>query len=108
MSAAKISSRSEVMRPLLTSQVSLVRQQAVQAAADTARQRAFDGRLPEHEPPLTLAKSVNTALTDLMALHNDILLFGEDVAQKGGVYGVTRGLLKRFGSDRVSDTLLDE
>ena len=107
-SAAKISSRSEVMRPLLTSQVSLVRQQAVQAAADTARQRAFDGRLPEHEPPLTLAKSVNTALTDLMALHNDILLFGEDVAQKGGVYGVTRGLLKRFGSDRVSDTLLDE
>ena len=36
------------------------------------------------------------------------LLFGEDVAAKGGVYGVTRGLHQRFGAARVFDTLLDE
>ena len=36
------------------------------------------------------------------------LLFGEDVAVKGGVYGVTRGLHARFGAARVFDTLLDE
>src|SRR6185437_11686022 len=36
------------------------------------------------------------------------LVFGEDVGAKGGVYGVTRGLQKRFGSARVFDTLLDE
>jgi len=35
-------------------------------------------------------------------------VFGEDVARKGGVYGVTRGLLARFGAGRVFDTLLDE
>jgi 2-oxoisovalerate dehydrogenase E1 component len=35
-------------------------------------------------------------------------VFGEDVARKGGVYGVTRGLRKRFGGLRVFDTLLDE
>ncbi|NUR08714.1 MAG: MFS transporter, partial [Nocardioidaceae bacterium] len=35
-------------------------------------------------------------------------VFGEDVAAKGGVYGVTRGLRKRFGGQRVFDTLLDE
>ena len=35
-------------------------------------------------------------------------MFGEDVAVKGGVYGVTRGLRKRFGAARVFDTLLDE
>lgn len=37
-----------------------------------------------------------------------MLVFGEDVARKGGVYGVTRGLQKRFGPGRVFDTHLDE
>ena len=37
-----------------------------------------------------------------------MMVFGEDVAKKGGVYGVTRGLQKRFGPARVFDTLLDE
>ncbi|HEU5110409.1 MAG TPA: transketolase C-terminal domain-containing protein, partial [Micromonosporaceae bacterium] len=36
------------------------------------------------------------------------VLFGEDVAVKGGVYGVTKNLVDRFGADRVFDTLLDE
>jgi 2-oxoisovalerate dehydrogenase E1 component len=36
------------------------------------------------------------------------LVFGEDVGVKGGVYGVTRGLQKRFGAARVFDSLLDE
>jgi len=35
-------------------------------------------------------------------------VFGEDVARKGGVYGVTKGLLGAFGAARVFDTLLDE
>ena len=38
----------------------------------------------------------------------EMLVFGEDVARKGGVYGVTRGLPARFGAGRVFDTLLDE
>jgi 2-oxoisovalerate dehydrogenase E1 component len=37
-----------------------------------------------------------------------MLVFGEDVARKGGVYGVTRGLLGAFGARRVFDSLLDE
>ena len=40
--------------------------------------------------------------------HPNALVFGEDVAVKGGVYGVTRGLHARFGAARVFDTLLDE
>ena len=43
-----------------------------------------------------------------MDAHPAALLFGQDVARKGGVYGVTRGLQKRFGGFRVFDTLLDE
>ncbi len=37
-----------------------------------------------------------------------MIVFGEDVARKGGVYGVTRGLLAEFGAGRVFDSLLDE
>jgi 2-oxoisovalerate dehydrogenase E1 component len=38
----------------------------------------------------------------------ETLLFGEDVAKKGGVYHVTMGLADTFGVGRVFDTLLDE
>jgi 2-oxoisovalerate dehydrogenase E1 component len=36
------------------------------------------------------------------------LILGEDVGRKGGVYHLTADLQKRFGADRVIDTLLDE
>ncbi len=58
--------------------------------------------------PLTLALAINGALAEALARHPETLLFGEDVAAKGGVYGVTRGLHARFGAGRVFDTLLDE
>jgi 2-oxoisovalerate dehydrogenase E1 component len=58
--------------------------------------------------PVTLAKSINFALADLMLRYPNIALFGEDVARKGGVYGVTQGLQEKFGPARVFDTLLDE
>ncbi|WP_229718600.1 thiamine pyrophosphate-dependent enzyme [Nocardia jinanensis] len=56
----------------------------------------------------TLAQAVNRTLAELLARDPDVLVFGEDVARKGGVYGVTKGLRKRFGPRRVFDTLLDE
>ncbi|MEV4312359.1 thiamine pyrophosphate-dependent enzyme [Actinocrispum sp. NPDC049592] len=56
----------------------------------------------------TLAQGVNQALAALMESDPSVLVFGEDVARKGGVYGVTRGLHKRFGPARVFDTVLDE
>ena len=57
----------------------------------------FGGRRPEEEGPLTLALAINRTLGDLLACHPRLLVFGEDVAVKGGVYGVTRGLLKKAG-----------
>jgi 2-oxoisovalerate dehydrogenase E1 component len=43
-----------------------------------------------------------------LARRPQALLFGEDVAVKGGVYGLTRGLRKAFSAARVFDTMLDE
>jgi 2-oxoisovalerate dehydrogenase E1 component len=37
-----------------------------------------------------------------------VLTFGEDVGAKGGVHGVTRGLMSEFGAARVFDTSLSE
>lgn len=58
--------------------------------------------------PVTLALAVNAALADALERRPEVLVFGEDVGAKGGVYGVTRGLQRRFGAARVFDTLLDE
>ncbi len=60
------------------------------------------------EEAVTLAQAINLALADALERDRTVLLFGEDVAAKGGVYGVTRGLHRRFGAGRVFDTLLDE
>jgi 2-oxoisovalerate dehydrogenase E1 component len=57
---------------------------------------------------LTFAQSVNRALAELLQTYPGMLVFGEDVGRKGGVYGVTKGLQRRFGIARVFDTLLDE
>ncbi|KAG9539490.1 hypothetical protein KCV01_g26274, partial [Aureobasidium melanogenum] len=74
------------------------------------RERAFGGaaKLPENQPPRHLAIQIGQALHDLMAKYPESLLFGEDVAQKGGVYTVTKGLHKAFRNTRVFNTLLDE
>ena len=77
-------------------------------AGASARALAFGGKLPEQGGPLTLAQTINATLTDALLAHPGALLFGEDVARKGGVYGVTKHLRDRFGADRVFDTLLDE
>ncbi|HEX6197453.1 MAG TPA: transketolase C-terminal domain-containing protein, partial [Jiangellaceae bacterium] len=58
--------------------------------------------------PLTLAASITAALGDAMTVDPRVIVFGEDVGRKGGVYGATRGLARKFGAARVFDTLLDE
>ena len=68
--------------------------------ADYAETRldVFGGedKLPENLPPRHLAIQINQALHDLFCKYPEALLFGEDVAQKGGVYTVTKGLHKAF------------
>ncbi len=97
MTRAPLKSRAEVVAPLAPR-----RDEALAAEVVSA---------PEPEDigtPLTLAQSVNRALRDELARRPEMLLFGEDVARKGGVYGATRGLQSVFGRARVFDTLLDE
>src|SRR5215472_9775335 len=105
--APRLTSAAQVMAPLAPRRPAEVAA-AISAAPGPARVQAFGRRLPEDEGPLTLAQAINRALGDELAAHPQLLVFGEDVARKGGVYGVTRGLLAAFGGSRVFDSLLDE
>jgi 2-oxoisovalerate dehydrogenase E1 component len=104
----RLVSAAEVMAPLAPRRPEAVATGATKTAGGFVRTDAFGHRLPENAGTLTLAQSINTALTDAMLARPGMCVFGEDVARKGGVYGVTRGLLARFGAGRVFDTLLDE
>jgi pyruvate dehydrogenase E1 component beta subunit len=53
-------------------------------------------------------QGINQALTEEMERDDKTFLIGEDVARVGGPYGVTRGLLDKFGPSRVRDTPISE
>lgn len=55
-----------------------------------------------------LAKIINWTLMDLMNEQDNIVLCGEDIGRKGGVYSVTSKLVDKFSNSRVINTLLDE
>ncbi|MCA3439537.1 MAG: MFS transporter [Rhodobacter sp.] len=76
--------------------------------APDARAAAFGADFRAMDEPQIMSRLINWALTDLMLTHPEIVLMGEDVGRKGGVYGVTQKLIHRFGADRMIDTLLDE
>ncbi|RSB98181.1 alpha-ketoacid dehydrogenase subunit beta [Bordetella bronchiseptica] len=57
---------------------------------------------------LRFAHAINRALAECMEEDPMVFLFGEDIAEAGGPFGVTRGLHDRFGSDRIRDTPISE
>ena len=98
LSSRPLASAAEVMAPLAPRHPARV---AERATAGQDRVAAVGG-------PVTLAQAVNLALGELLDTYPGMCVFGEDVGRKGGVYGVTKGLQRRFGPARVFDTLLDE
>ena len=118
----QLGSAEEVVRPLAPLSPGKVAAEARRTPSTAERLKAFEldyvyafsktigdkPRLPENQPPRHLAALINWALHDLMAKYPELLIFGEDVAAKGGVYHVTAGLTRRFGLARCFNTLLDE
>ncbi len=71
-------------------------------AEDVPAPRTVDG------PSLTIAAALNEALRRELAESPEVIVFGEDIAIPGGVFGITRRLHKEFGGDRVFDTPIAE
>lgn len=57
---------------------------------------------------MNFARAVNTALNEAMSADDSVIVLGEDVAEAGGVFKVTRGLLDTYGEARVRDTPISE
>jgi pyruvate dehydrogenase E1 component alpha subunit len=74
--------------------------------------RAFGLEIPV-EPPvgrreLSYAEALREAMAQAMAADDRVFLMGEDIGVYGGAFGVTQGLIERFGPDRVRDTPISE
>ena len=59
-------------------------------------------------PQLSILNAIREALWLEMERDERVVVLGEDVGRLGGVFRVTKGLLERFGPDRVFDTPLAE
>ena len=57
---------------------------------------------------MTFAQAIRTALREEMKRDSRVFLMGEDIGVYGGAFGVTEGLLKEFGVERVRDTPISE
>ena len=105
-----------IQRPKLTSSAqvmsSIVPPKRAPARANTPtpeqREALFARDRNLMDKPQHMARLLSWALADLMLAHANIIVAGEDVGPKGGVYNVTAKLHERFGSTLVINTLLDE
>src|SRR4030088_1289470 len=59
-------------------------------------------------PEMRMIEAVRSAMTEEMERDDRVLVMGEDVGKKGGVFGAPDGLYARFGEARVLDTPLAE
>ncbi|MGI9629193.1 MAG: thiamine pyrophosphate-dependent enzyme [Longimicrobiales bacterium] len=106
-----LDSASAVTAPLAPYDEAAVVTSASGSLSEDARNRLWSGDLPEdNTSPVkrTMAAHLSAALREEMARRPEVVVFGEDVGKKGGVYYVTAGLQKAFGTGRVFDTQLDE
>jgi len=57
---------------------------------------------------ILFSQAIRDALSEEMRLDPNVILLGEDIAQFGGAFKVTNGLVDEFGPERVVDTPISE
>ncbi|MBT3377622.1 MAG: pyruvate dehydrogenase [Lentisphaerae bacterium] len=79
--------------------------------ADAAQVALYD-EMPEvkrdAEGLVTYRDAIKEGLVEEMARDKRVVFFGEDVADYGGAFKLSKGLLETFGRDRVSNTPISE
>lgn len=76
----------------------------------------YSPRAPVSKPPspdstkrnLTYVEALTEALDQEMARDPSVFVIGEDVGRIGGLFGVTRGLMEKYGPHRLLDTPISE
>lgn len=57
---------------------------------------------------VTYAQAIGDAMKEEMRNDENVIVYGEDVAKFGNIFGITRGMLEEFGPDRVKNTPIAE
>ena len=85
--------------------------------ASTARDHVWAVREPsapsqpaESVEPRNMSylQAINEALSRELQARPEVIVYGEDVGQAGGIFGASRGLQKTWGAERVFDTPISE
>jgi 2-oxoisovalerate dehydrogenase E1 component len=113
--APRLKTAAQVMAPISPRRPAILAANVADRARHTQPDREPQRTRSDPQEPaastgelLTLAQAINQTLAQEMTDRAGLIVFGEDVARKGGVYGVTKGLLRAFGPGRVFDSPLDE
>jgi 2-oxoisovalerate dehydrogenase E1 component len=81
---------------------------------ETLTDAVYSPHIAFHEPEdkgmreLTFPQALNEALDQEMARDPSVFLMGEDIAETGGIFQVTKGLVEKYGRERVRDTPISE
>ncbi|MCS7245247.1 MAG: alpha-ketoacid dehydrogenase subunit beta [candidate division WOR-3 bacterium] len=67
-----------------------------------------EGEKAKSAKAITIVKAIREALAEEMRRDSRVVILGEDVGKRGGVFLATEGLIDEFGEERVIDTPLTE
>ena len=101
----KLETAADVMKSITANQI---KRTSPNQPIQSVRKEIFGKEFNRMNHPQNMAKLINYALSDIMLRYQNTIVFGEDVAQKGGVYHVTADLYRQFGIRRVFNSPLDE
>ncbi|HAJ95541.1 MAG TPA: alpha-ketoacid dehydrogenase subunit beta [Actinobacteria bacterium] len=57
---------------------------------------------------ITYLEAIREAMQQMMRRDENIFLLGEDIAEYGGAFGVTVGMVEEFGKERIKNTPISE
>ncbi|GMA50847.1 TPP-dependent acetoin dehydrogenase complex, E1 protein subunit beta [Alicyclobacillus contaminans] len=57
---------------------------------------------------ITYQEAIREAMSQMMRESDDVFVMGEDIGVYGGAFGVTRGMIEEFGSERIRNTPISE
>ena len=101
----KLETAADVMKSITANQI---KRTSPNQPIQSVRKEIFGKEFNRMSHPQNMAKLINYALSDIMLRYQNTIVFGEDVAQKRGVYYVTADLYRQFGIRRVFNSPLDE
>lgn len=64
--------------------------------------------LPQRNEPIRMINAITEALDQSLAIHENLVVMGQDIAEYGGAFKVTEGLVHKYGKSRIRNTPLCE